>query len=70
VAGADIADSARAALPQGEHHQVLRMGQPERLQRRPVEGDDAARGGGEGEADLAVEGERVHDLQLSEYTIN
>ena len=35
------------------------MGQAHRLEQRPVERDDRARGHGEGEADLAVEGEQV-----------
>ena len=56
----ELRDPQRRALPQREHHEVLRVGQPERLQERPVHGDHLAGGDRQGEAHLTVEGEEVH----------
>src|SRR4051794_14099152 len=65
----DVAHPSRAALPEGEQNEVLRMGEAERLEHRPVEADHGPAGGGESEADLAVECERIgHVIQNSEYT--
>lgn len=47
------------ALPEREHDQVLRMCQSEWFEDRAVQGDDLARGDGQGEAHLPLEGEGV-----------
>jgi hypothetical protein len=47
--------SGRGDLPQRQHHEVLRVSEPERLQNRSVDRDDVARGGDECEAQLVVE---------------
>ena len=56
---AEVAHGARVALPEREHHEVLRVRESERLEDRPVEPDDAARRDREGEAHLVLEGEQV-----------
>ena len=56
---AEVAHGARAALPEREHDEVLRVREAERLEDRPVDADDAAGGDGEGEAHLVLEGEQV-----------
>ena len=61
----DVLDGDRCVLPQGEHHEVLRVGEPHRLQQRAVDPEHAARGDRQGEADLSFEGERVVDRRGS-----
>ncbi|EWT02733.1 hypothetical protein N865_04715 [Intrasporangium oryzae NRRL B-24470] len=56
---ADLAHGERRALPEGEHHEVLRVGQPEGLEDRPVEADHGPRRDGEGEAHLLIEPQQV-----------
>ena len=56
---AEVAHRARAALPEREHHEVLRMGEAERLEDRAVDADHAACRDREREADLVLEGEQV-----------
>ena len=46
-------------IPECEHHQVLRVGEPQRLQQGPVDGQDGPVGDAQREADLLFEGERV-----------
>ncbi|OLT04212.1 hypothetical protein BJF90_24080 [Pseudonocardia sp. CNS-004] len=53
--GGQVGERARRALPQSEHHQVLRVGEPHRLEQRPVERDDVACCHRECEADLTVQ---------------
>ena len=61
---AEVAHRARAAPPEREHHQVLRVGQPERLEDRAVDADHAARRDREREADLVLEGEQVDGCRI------
>jgi hypothetical protein len=56
---AEVAHGARTALPEREHHEVLRMREAERFEDRPVEADHSARSDGEGEADLVLESQEV-----------
>ena len=56
---AEIAHSQGRPLPQRQHHEVLRVREPERLEDGSVETDDTAAGRGESEADLTVESERI-----------
>jgi hypothetical protein len=48
-----------AVLPEREHREVLRVGEPEGFQQRPVERDQRARGRRDGQADLRLQRERV-----------
>jgi hypothetical protein len=45
--------------PEREHYEVLRMGQTERLEDRAIQGQHAARGDDECEADLILESEQI-----------
>ena len=54
-----LADPQGRVLPEGQHHEVLRVGQSHRLEQGPVERDHVARGHRQGEADLPVELEQV-----------
>ncbi|MFC5122206.1 hypothetical protein ACFPRL_01695 [Pseudoclavibacter helvolus] len=56
-------------LPQAEHHQVLRMSEPERFEDGAIERDDAPARGGECEAELLVEREEVHGCRLTEIAV-
>src|SRR3954451_1382162 len=60
----EVAHRQLLGLPQGEHHQVLRVGEPQRLEHGLVERDDTARRHGQGEADLVVERQRVLGCRL------
>ena len=55
----DVADFARAALPEGEHHEVLRVGESEGCEHRTIERDDLAGCDGQSKTSLAVEREWV-----------
>ena len=55
----EVAERARRLLPQGEHHEILRMCEPERLEDGPVQRHDVARSGDEGEAELILELQEV-----------
>ena len=46
-------------VPQRQHHEVLRMGQSQRLEQRPVHREHGAVGDGQREAHLAFERQRV-----------
>ena len=63
----EVLDRQRPVLPEGEHHQVLRMGQAQRLEHRPVDGDDVAGGDREGEADLPLQGQHVLGLGCGRF---
>src|SRR5690606_9467301 len=56
----EVALSAGTPFPEGEHHEILRVGQAERFEDRTAERDGAAGCRGERETELTVEGERVH----------
>ena len=67
----EVLERQPAVLPEGEHREVLRVRQPERLEQRTVERDQAAGRGGHGQADLGLDGERiVHaaDLRSCAYS--
>ena len=50
---------AAVVIPQRQHDEILRMGECERLQQRPVHREHGAVGDGQREAHLALEGQRV-----------
>ena len=55
----NVLDRQRLAMglrvvPQRQHHQILRMGQPERLEQRPVDREHRAIGDGQRETHLAL----------------
>ena len=56
---AELLHGQLAVLPQHQHHQVLRVGEPEVLQDHAVDAVEGAGGGVQGEADLLVEAEEV-----------
>lgn len=56
---AEVAHPVRTAIPEGEHHEVLRMRQPQRFEQRPVDRDHRAAGDGQREADLILEREWI-----------
>ena len=55
----EITERAGRLLPQGEHHQVLRMRQTKGLENRPVQRHNIARRGDEREAELILELQEV-----------
>ena len=55
-------------VPERQHHQILRMGQPKRLEQRPVDGEHGAIGDGQREAHLTFERERVDALVEDGHT--
>ena len=59
---AEPLDRQRPVLPEGQHDQVLRMGQPHRLEERPVDGDDVPRGHGQRVTDLLLKVEGIARL--------
>lgn len=56
---AELLDGQLAVLPQHQHHQVLRISEPEILEDHPVHTAEGARRGVQGEADLLVEAEPI-----------
>lgn len=56
---AQVLDRNGRELPQGKHHEVLRMRQPERLENGPINRDDGPRGNGQGETDLLVQRQQI-----------
>jgi len=56
---AELGDRARGALPEREHHQVLRVREAHRLQQRAVQGHHVACGHRQREAHLPVEPQQV-----------
>ena len=49
----------RSQIPEGQHHQVLRMSQSQRIQHGLVRRDHRARGYGQAEADLLFQLEKI-----------
>ena len=58
-APADLRDGDAVLLPEDEEDEVLRIGQPEPLQQRPVGLGHAMRGGIEGVAELVIQQQRI-----------
>jgi hypothetical protein len=65
----ELPQRARRLLPQGEHHQVLRMRQLERLEHRPVDGHHVARCRHQCEAELILELQKVVGFHIEHPTL-
>ena len=62
--------SGPVMVPERQHHQVLRMGQSQRFQQRPVDGEDRAVGHRQGETDLLLQGERVDIMRRCGHNLD
>jgi hypothetical protein len=55
----ELTQRARRVLPEGEHHEVLRVRQAEGIEDRTIDGDDVACGRHESEAQLVLELQQI-----------